>query len=333
MNRKRLAKAVVLAVVVSVLRGGTASAQIAQLPVPQIVRADTDVSFTQLLIDGIHFGAALPTVSLGGTTLTVVSNSDTRITALLPPNVDPATYSLIVSVPVPRSTLSVPSLPFDVTIGAVGPQGPKGDTGATGAQGPKGDTGATGLQGAKGDVGATGQAGAQGPQGPQGPQGAQGSPGPQGPAGPQGPQGVRGTTGQNAFTVTGTGSLVVSETTFVLVPGLSQTVDVPAGSVLYVSTDGGAVANSGAPGVVSTVSVHLVIDNFIVTDRPFRLLNIFGPSTVLNWSLATTLELSPGSHTIAVAAVLAQAASTPALVSGPNGNALQGQLTVVILNR
>lgn len=43
--------------------------------------------------------------------------------------------------------------------GAVGPQGPKGDTGATGPQGPKGDkgdTGATGPQGPKGDTGESG---------------------------------------------------------------------------------------------------------------------------------------------------------------------------------
>jgi hypothetical protein len=47
--------------------------------------------------------------------------------------------------------------------GATGPQGPKGDTGATGAtgaQGPKGDTGATGLQGPKGDTGPAGSAAA-----------------------------------------------------------------------------------------------------------------------------------------------------------------------------
>ena len=37
--------------------------------------------------------------------------------------------------------------------GAVGPQGPKGDTGATGPQGPKGDTGATGATGPQGPAG------------------------------------------------------------------------------------------------------------------------------------------------------------------------------------
>jgi hypothetical protein len=53
---------------------------------------------------------------------------------------------------------------FPVSVGPVGPQGPKGDTGE---QGPKGDTG---EQGPKGDTGE------QGPVGPQGPQGTPGVP-------------------------------------------------------------------------------------------------------------------------------------------------------------
>ena len=72
MKPNALTKTVMLAVVLSVLHVVAASAQIPQLPVPQIVRADTDLSFTQLLIDGIHFGTALPKVTLAGTPLTVV---------------------------------------------------------------------------------------------------------------------------------------------------------------------------------------------------------------------------------------------------------------------
>jgi hypothetical protein len=60
----------------------------------------------------------------------------------------------------------------------------KGDTGAIGPQGPKGDTGATGATG------------------PQGPQGVKGDTGGIGPIGPQGPKGDTGLTGPGAtFTV------------------------------------------------------------------------------------------------------------------------------------
>ena len=61
--------------------------------------------------------------------------------------------------------------------GAVGAQGPKGDTGLTGAQGPKGDTGLTGAQGPQGDTGLTG---AQGPKGDTGQRGATGAAGTRG---------------------------------------------------------------------------------------------------------------------------------------------------------
>lgn len=67
--------------------------------------------------------------------------------------------------------------------GAVGIQGPKGDTGLQGPQGIKGDTG---------EQGPVGPAGPQGEPGLQGPQGIQGERGPQGETGPQGLQGVKG---------------------------------------------------------------------------------------------------------------------------------------------
>jgi len=76
---------------------------------------------------------------------------------------------------------------YDLTFGAVGPEG------LAGAQGPKGDTGAQGIagaQGLKGDTGPQGIAGAQGLKGDTGPQGIAGAQGPKGDTGPQGPQGI-----------------------------------------------------------------------------------------------------------------------------------------------
>ena len=74
--------------------------------------------------------------------------------------------------------------------------------------------------------------GTPGPQGPAGPQGPQGNEGPQGPAG---------TTGQFATTVFSTGQLVLTQTTtsYTLIPGLTQTITVPANAKVYVSTNGG----------------------------------------------------------------------------------------------
>lgn len=150
--------------------------------------------------------------------------TDTTIYCVSPPALTPGDYRLVVSNKDSESytNLSASTDRYDLTIGAVGPQGPKGDTGAMGQQGLKGDTGATGpegpigppgAQGLKGDTGAPGAVGPQGqagpagspgpigatglagPQGPQGPAGSQGVQGPQGPAGDQGPQGPVGPAG------------------------------------------------------------------------------------------------------------------------------------------
>ncbi|ACV26582.1 collagen-like protein [Kangiella koreensis] len=93
---------------------------------------------------------------------------------------------------------------YDLTLGAVGPAGPQGDTGPAGPQGdagpagPQGDAGPAGPQGDTGPAGPqgdTGPAGPQGDTGPAGPQGDTGPAGPQGDTGPAGPQGDTGATG------------------------------------------------------------------------------------------------------------------------------------------
>ncbi len=87
---------------------------------------------------------------------------------------------------------------FEVTIGAVGPEGPVGPAGVVGPQGEQGVAGPVGPEGPAGPVGEQGVAGPAGPQGDQGvagPEGPQGEQGVAGPAGPQGEQGVAGPEG------------------------------------------------------------------------------------------------------------------------------------------
>ena len=123
---------------------------------------------SQLTITGSNFGGAKPLVKLDGLTLNVLLNSPAMIVAQVPPSIDaaPGTYLLTVS--------RADSGPMDdkehrgefaLTIGAVGPRGPSGPAGPTGAQGPQGPAG---LQGPKGDTGATGLPGPQGSPGPAG---------------------------------------------------------------------------------------------------------------------------------------------------------------------
>ena len=94
----------------------------------------------------------------------------------------------------------------NLTVGAIGPQGPVGATGAQGLTGAIGTTGAQGVVGATGAVGAQGlpglkgDTGAQGSQALPGPQGAQGDAGIAGASGLKGDRGDRGDTGPKGDT-------------------------------------------------------------------------------------------------------------------------------------
>jgi hypothetical protein len=143
---------------------------------PFIISAQANFTNNTLTIVGKNFGRKTPKVYLDATSLTVSSNTDTEIIAVLLPAVQtPGSYRLVVADPElgwqpawgcggnnpQRYRLAI----FYVTLGAVGPQGPVGPVGP------------------------------QGPQGIQGPQGPQGPVGPQGPAGPTGPSGTSGFAG------------------------------------------------------------------------------------------------------------------------------------------
>ncbi len=162
------------------------------------------LSGNALEITGAGFGAAQPpVVTLGSTTLPVVRYGATAITATVTSPPDAGTYRLsVLSFP---ETGKPTTATFDVTVGAVGPQGPPGQ-GVLGVAVPAGNamcsqggsefltaSGYTyACSGADGAAGPQGPQGVAGPQGPVGPQGAQGTAGAAGPAGPQGPQGPPG---------------------------------------------------------------------------------------------------------------------------------------------
>jgi hypothetical protein len=99
-----------------------------------------------LTIRGSGFGHGAPLVTLGGVPLVVLSNSREEIQAALPDGTEPGSFQLLVA----RSPHRGPFGFFDVTIGAVGPEGdrgPKGDRGPSGDPGPQGPPGPPGPPG------------------------------------------------------------------------------------------------------------------------------------------------------------------------------------------
>ncbi len=186
-----------------------ASSSMAESLLPVITSVSENATSTLITIIGTGFGRSSPLVSLASTQLTVVSASDSSITAQLPTGTVAGTYLITVQ---NHSTYLAGFL--TVALGEQGPQGSAGPAGAPGAQGPAGPAGAPGAKGATGAPGATGATGAPGVQGPAGAigpqgvtgaiglQGATGAIGPQGPQGatgaigPQGPQGLMGSAGR-----------------------------------------------------------------------------------------------------------------------------------------
>lgn len=171
--------------------------------------------------------------------------------------------------------------------------------------------------------------GTPGPQGPQGPQGIQG---PAGPAGATGPQGPAGTTGQYANTVFSTGQLVLTaaSTSYTLIPGLTQTITVPANAKVYVSTNGG-FQNAGTGTSYAVADFAIFIDGAASTvQREIVAANTSALGQIMSqWNLSGVFSLAAGSHTIQVRAKDGNG-TADANVAGTN-DLIKGNLTVLII--
>lgn len=141
--------------------------------------------------------------------------------------------------------------------------------------------------------------------------------------------------GQNSTTVYGSAGLSVPSTmtTFTLVPGLTQTLTIPANSIVYISTDGGVSTTSVASNGYSGVDIAIYIDGAILSNGGYKRIYVLNNGGLVGnfgfWSMSLAQSLSAGSHTIAVRA--AYIAGSTATVSGNNLSVLQGELTVTIL--
>jgi hypothetical protein len=125
---------------------------ISQGQTPVIKDATVNLAKGHITLAGSNFdpSGVAPTVTVGGTSHTVYSFTESQIVVEVPSTLAAATYLVNVTNSAAHSGSAY------VTVGAVGPQGPIGPTG------PQGAAGATG---AKGPAGATGPAGPQGPAG------------------------------------------------------------------------------------------------------------------------------------------------------------------------
>lgn len=143
------------------------------------------------------------------------------------------------------------------------------------------------------------------------------------------------TTGQTSASVFGTAQVValISSTTYALIPGLTQTITVPANSRVIISTDGGVQCAAG--GVVfAAVDIGIHVDG--VASPQGGQQQIIASNTdaigqmIVYWNMTKTYNLSAGTHTIDVRYKDSGAGTADGNVSGTNP-LIQGTLTVTIL--
>lgn len=146
------------------------------------------------------------------------------------------------------------------------------------------------------------------------------------------------TYGSSALTLTSNGA---SAGTFSDVPGLTQTITVPANSLVYIATDGGMNNLSSSTTTYASGVAAIFIDGTWVTNGGAAMVLCSNTSTLTNvsgrWSMSLLTTLSAGSHTIKVSARCQQSNITVgsnALSVSSNSTTLnQGELTVIVIKQ
>lgn len=138
--------------------------------------------------------------------------------------------------------------------------------------------------------------------------------------------------GQSTSTVYSTSGVVPADF-FILVPGLTQTINVPSGYSVYVSSNGGIQTSAGTTTGVSRVDIALHVDGVATPAGNYHRVIAANTTGAVNdiqyWSLSSITPLTPGSHTIDVRAFLQS--GSPATVGGNSNSVLQGDLTVILI--
>src|SRR5271156_6009799 len=111
---------------------------VSQAQKPVIVDATVNLAKSYISLAGSNFSptGVAPTVTVGGTSRTVYSFTDSQLVVEVPSTLAAATYLATVTNSVPHSGSAY---------AAVGATGPAGPTGPPGPQGTQGATGATGA--------------------------------------------------------------------------------------------------------------------------------------------------------------------------------------------
>ena len=146
------------------------------------------------------------------------------------------------------------------------------------------------------------------------------------------------TMGQSTTSVFGTSPLTINPgaTTFVLIPNLSQTINIPSGYSILITTGGGVATSSGFGNAYSVADIAIFVDGIISANGGYQRLIIENTTfaySFKNWAIHMAPPgLTSGLHTISIRAADAnQAGASSFNVSGDNTSVLQGELTITLI--
>lgn len=143
-----------------------------------------------------------------------------------------------------------------------------------------------------------------------------------------------GATGNSVTEVAGTAQLVVTSatTSYTLIPGLSTTINVPAGCKVIVHTDGGLQCTTTGVNY-SAVDIGIFVDGVVSGSGGQR--RVVASNTdalgqmVANWSFDRTYTLAAGNHTFQTRAMYV--GGSTANVSSGSAPQIQAVMTVTII--
>ena len=143
--------------------------------------------------------------------------------------------------------------------------------------------------------------------------------------------------GQSTTSVFGTLAITQTPTSaFTLVPGLTQTINIPAGYSIFI-TSGGGISTSSVLGTgYSVADIVLAIDGALnAAGGGYQRLTALNNGGLIGnfsyWALHLSPVLTPGLHTIEVRAAGANNGGSNFSVSGDATSVLQGELTITLI--
>ncbi len=150
-----------------------------------------------------------------------------------------------------------------------------------------------------------------------------------------------GALGQTVNTTFGSDTIVINTfpIQYFLIPGLTQTINVPVGYSVFISTNGGVTASGTIVGSFSIIDIAVFLDGLPITstiptcsgkERIYTAYTTYLLGPFNYWSMSLSTVLTSGLHTISVQAEFVSG-GLGCKISGDALSNQQGQLTVMLV--